>query len=104
VSGCPTIAPDDAAALIESGVFILDVRQQHEWAEIHIDRAVLIPLPELDDRIGEVPSDRRVIVVCRCGNRSGQATHALRAAGVDAVNLAGGMNEWTAAGLPTRPA
>ena len=102
MSGRPAIAPADAAARIAAGVCLLDVRQPEEWADRHIDRAVLIPLPGLPDRFGVLPADRPTIVVCRSGNRSGLATDALRAAGVDAVNLDGGVNAWTAAGLPTR--
>jgi rhodanese-related sulfurtransferase len=104
MSSRPEVAPGYAAHQIGAGAFLLDVRQLEEWAELRIDGAVLIPLAELGERIGEIPTDQPVIVVCRSGNRSGHATDALRAAGIDAVNLAGGMNAWTAAGLPTRPA
>jgi rhodanese-related sulfurtransferase/glyoxylase-like metal-dependent hydrolase (beta-lactamase superfamily II) len=102
ISRRPTITPADAAARIAAGVFLLDVRQPEEWADRHIESAVLIPLPELPDRFGELPADQPIIVVCRSGNRSGRATDALRAAGIDALNLDGGINAWTAAGLPTR--
>lgn len=102
MSGCPAISPRDAAARIAAGVLLVDVRQPEEWADVRIDGAVLIPLPELSERIGDVPADQPVIVVCRSGNRSGRATDTLRHAGIDAVNLDGGMNAWTASGFPTR--
>jgi DMSO/TMAO reductase YedYZ molybdopterin-dependent catalytic subunit len=47
-----------------------------------------------------VPRDRRIVVVCRSGGRSAAVTAALRRSGFDAVNLAGGMCAWAAAGLP----
>jgi rhodanese-related sulfurtransferase len=100
MSGGPEVVPGDAAAQIAAGPFLLDVRHAEEWAELRIGGAVLIPLAELAERIGEVPSDEPVIVVCR--SRSGHVTDAGRAAGVDAVNLDAGINAWTASGLPTR--
>lgn len=84
-----------------AGTFILDVRQPDEWAAGHIPNATLIPLPELADRVNEVPSDREVIIVCRSGNRSAQARDLLKEAGfTNVTSMAGGMNDWTAAGYP----
>ena len=48
------------------------------------------------------PTSRPVVAVCRSGNRSGQAALALAAAGVDVVNMTGGMKAWHDAGLPMR--
>jgi rhodanese-related sulfurtransferase len=50
--------------------------------------------------VGELPRDRTVVVVCRSGNRSAHATTMLRGAGVDAVNLDGGLRAWSATGMP----
>lgn len=92
----------DALALRESGAFILDVRQPDEWDAVHIPDATLIPLGELAARVGEVPSDRQVVVVCRSGNRSAQGRDILLGAGLPSVtSMAGGMNDWAAAGYPT---
>lgn len=91
----------DAAALRDAGAFVLDVREQNEWDAGHIPGATLIPLGELASRVGEVPADRTVVVVCRSGNRSAQGRDILRQAGLSAVaSMAGGMNDWTAAGQP----
>ncbi len=91
-----------AAAKQESGAFMLDVREPDEWAAGHIDGATLIPLGELSARASEVPSDKEVVVVCRSGNRSAQGRDILLAAGLPSVtSMAGGMNEWTAAGNET---
>lgn len=96
------ISISEAAALRNEVAFILDVRQPEEWEQVHIPGAVLIPLGELPNRIQEVPQDQRVVVVCRSGNRSAQAADLLRSKGYDLVSsMAGGMNQWGAAGYDT---
>lgn len=82
--------------------FLLDVRQPEEFQAGHIHGAKLIPLGELRARINELPSDREIICVCRSGNRSLTATRQLRAAGLAAFNLHGGMLAWSHNGLPVR--
>lgn len=78
--------------------FLLDVREVGEWIHGHIAGTVNIPLGELADRVAEVDRDRRVIVICRSGNRSGLATQLLCSIGVDAHNMRGGSLAWVAAG------
>jgi rhodanese-related sulfurtransferase len=96
------VSVDQALALRESGAFVLDVRQPDEWNAVHIPGATLIPLGELSSRLGEVPRDRQVLVVCRSGNRSAQGRDILLGAGFPSVtSMAGGMNQWAAAGYPT---
>jgi rhodanese-related sulfurtransferase len=53
------------------------------------------------ERVGEVPTDRTVYVICARGGRSAKAVEHLRGQGVDAVNVAGGTLAWIDAGLPT---
>jgi rhodanese-related sulfurtransferase len=79
---------------------LVDVREAWEWALGRVAVARHIPLDELRRRAGELPRDRKVVVVCRSGHRSARATRVLRSAGVDAVNLDGGLRAWSAAGLP----
>lgn len=74
--------------------FVLDVREPWEVAEGAIQGAVNIPLGLLGERAGEVPRDRKIVVVCRSGNRSRAATDALDRAGWNAHNLKGGMGAW----------
>ncbi len=89
----------DAKIERDQGAFMLDVRTQEEWDSGHIPDATLIPLDQLQTRMSEVPKDQRVVVVCRSGNRSAQARDILKQAGWTLVtSMAGGMNEWTAAG------
>jgi rhodanese-related sulfurtransferase len=95
------VSVDTANALRDAGAFMLDVREPDEWTAGHIDGATLIPLGQLAARVAEVPDDRTVVVVCRSGNRSAQGRDILQAAGfAQATSMAGGMNDWTAAGLP----
>ncbi len=92
----------DALAMREAGALVLDVREDDEWAAGHIPDATHIPLGHLAARAGELPKDQPIVVVCRSGNRSAQGRDILLGAGFPAVtSMAGGMNDWTAAGYPT---
>jgi hydroxyacylglutathione hydrolase len=95
----PQVSPDELAAEADTG-FLLDVRGESEWAGGHLAGATLIPLPELADRMGEVPSDRPVVVQCQSGSRSAIAASLLRARGRRVRNLTGGYSAWVTAGLP----
>ena len=96
------ISVTDAYEKRESGAYILDVRQPEEWDQVHIPGATLIPLGELQSRLSEVPRDQEVVVVCRSGNRSQEGRNILKNAGYEQVtSMAGGVNQWQAAGYPT---
>lgn len=96
------IAVADAKIERDQGAFILDVRTQEEWEAGHIPDATLIPLDQLPARLAEVPEAQHVVVVCRSGNRSAQGRDILKQAGWTLVtSMAGGMNQWTAAGYDT---
>lgn len=96
------VSVSEAAALRDGGAFILDVREPDEWVESHIPGTTLIPLGELASRVNEVPKDQEVVVVCRSGNRSQQGRDILLAAGyTDVTSMAGGVNQWKAAGFET---
>lgn len=95
------ITVTDAAQRFDQGAFLLDVRTVEEWNQEHIDGAVLIPLDQLSGRINELPADQDVLIICRSGNRSGQARDLLRAAGLKrTTSISGGINAWIAKGLP----
>jgi phage shock protein E len=80
-------------------VLILDVREQSEYDAGHIPGVTLIPLNDVPNRLSEIPKDKPVIVTCRSGNRSGQATDFLRQQGYTNVhNMTGGINAWQQAG------
>ena len=95
----PAISAGDLAARIDAGEgpFVLDVRQPEEEAEGVIPGARMIPLPELPERLAEIPADREIFVHCRSGGRSSRAVKLLREAGISgAVNITGGINAWNA--------
>ncbi|MBF4163715.1 rhodanese-like domain-containing protein [Nocardioides acrostichi] len=91
VADVPSPLPDDLT--------VLDVREPVEWAAGHIEGALHIPLGVLPLRAQEVPPGR-VLVVCKVGGRSAQATQWLGQQGHDVVNLEGGMLAWDDAGRP----
>lgn len=97
-SSLPTAPPEEVHAVEDA--YVLDVREASELEQARLDDATHIPLGELADRVGEVPRDRTVYVLCHVGGRSAQATQFLTQQGVDAVNIDGGIVAWYRAGLP----
>jgi rhodanese-related sulfurtransferase len=100
----PTVEVSDVPTPLPAGLHVLDVREQHEWDAGHIGGAQHIPLGELGWRLDDVAADRQVLCVCHIGARSARATSYLNHHGRDAVNLAGGMEAWEAAGRPVMTA
>jgi len=94
------VGPREADALVRGGAALLDVREPAEWQAGHVAGAFHVPLAQLEGRLAALPRDRRVVVICRSGNRSATATSLLVRSGFDAVNLRGGMQAWSSAGLP----
>ena len=96
----PSVPVVPAAEVADDAVMV-DVREQDEWDAGHAPRAVHIPMGDLTARVGELPeSDAPLAVVCRSGNRSGRVVAWLTQQGYDAVNVGGGMQQWSAAGKP----
>ena len=84
-------------------VQIVDVREPEEYTGAlgHIKGAKLLPLGSLMDKKQEISKDKPIVMVCRSGARSAQATVLLRNAGYAQVaNLAGGMLRWRGQRLP----
>lgn len=71
----------DVRALVESGAFIVDVREPGEFRHGHLNNAVNIPLSQLRDRVSEIPRDVPVYVHCRSSARSYNAYMALKGFG-----------------------
>lgn len=95
----PTVAIDGLPDPLPEDLVVLDVREPVEWDYGHIEGAVHIPLSLLPLRLAELPA-AQTLVVCKIGGRSAQAVAWLQQQGHDAVNLAGGMLDWEAAGRP----
>lgn len=94
----PTVSIAGVPDPLPEGLVVLDVREQVEWDHGHIEGALHIPLSELGERVDDVPAEQQVLVVCKVGGRSAQATAFLAHHGRDVVNLDGGMLDWEAAG------
>lgn len=96
------IDPHEAARLIEDGARLVDVREQHEYDELHIAGAKLMPLSQYEPDPTLLPPARVTIFQCAHGNRSRLAAELYEGTwpGSPAYNLAGGIVAWQDAGLP----
>ena len=89
---------DEAITMMEeeSGYIILDVRTPEEFADMHIPGAINIPNETIStEEIPELPNkDQLILVYCRSGNRSKQASEKLVALGYTNIVEFGGINDW----------
>ncbi len=98
------VSVSQAKAKWEAGALVLDVREPGEWDQGHIPRAVHIPIGQLEARLGELPKQKQIIVVCRFGGRSAMGRNILKKAGfANVTSMAGGMTAWKEAGYPITP-
>ena len=97
--GYSQISQTEAAAMMEeeTGYVILDVRTQEEYEEAHIPGAICIPNETIGtDEIPALPDKKQLILVyCRSGNRSKQASEKLVKLGYTNIVEFGGINTWT---------
>jgi molybdopterin/thiamine biosynthesis adenylyltransferase/rhodanese-related sulfurtransferase len=97
------ISPPEAQQRHLAGATLIDVREQVEWDAGHIPGAVFLPLGQLEQEIAAAVPDKstEIIMQCRSGARSGRGTDLLQQLGyTNVVNLAGGILQWEADGLP----
>lgn len=81
---------DQVRELVESGAYIIDVREENEYAQGHITTAVNVPLSQIRQRMDEIPTDRPVYLHCRSSQRSYNALLALQGHGFDNIyNISG---------------
>jgi molybdopterin/thiamine biosynthesis adenylyltransferase/rhodanese-related sulfurtransferase len=95
---------ESAKREVDAGTKLIDVREQHEWDESHIEAAEHVPMGELVSRLDEVAPDtaERVLLHCRTDNRSAQMAEELASLGYEDVGVVeGGIVAWEGAGLPT---
>ena len=92
------ISMDEAVTMMEeeTDYIILDVRRPDEFADKHIPNAINVPNETIgEDEIPELPNkDQIILVYCRSGNRSKQASKKLAALGYTKVYEFGGINDW----------
>ncbi len=101
INGIPHISVADAYQKYQQGAFFLDVRTQEEFDQSHIANSNLIALDELQNRLGELPKDKDIVVVCLSGHRSETGVTILRDAGFSRAKcMTGGLTSWKAAGYP----
>lgn len=91
------IEPEALQSLRATGepLAVLDVREPWEVAICALAGSLAIPMRQVPGRLGELPADRPLVVLCHHGMRSAQVTAWLRGRGFDrAINLAGGIAAW----------
>ncbi|GHG01122.1 hypothetical protein GCM10017783_11670 [Deinococcus piscis] len=82
---------------------LIDVREADEFADVHAEGAINIPLSQFTERYQEIPQGPQTVLICRSGARSMQAAQFLAQNGYDESrlhNLTGGTNDWVAQDLP----
>ncbi len=93
------ITAEEAKEIIDtsSDYILLDVREENEFAEGHIEGAILIPYGEISDRAEEELPDKEktILVYCRSGRRSSIAAEQLVELGYIDVQDFGGIIDWT---------
>lgn len=96
------VNPAVLAEELESGnaPLVLDIRNPREWSTKHLAGSFNLPLSHLQERIAEVPRDRRIAVHCAGGYRSSIAVSILNQYGItNVIELAGGIAAWESAGF-----
>jgi hydroxyacylglutathione hydrolase len=96
------IEPSAFAERVRSGLQTVDVRRDPEWSTGHVAGAVHLPLNRLLASLDDLDRGKAVGVYCKSGYRSAIAGSLLQRSGFkEVVNLAGGIDAWSAAGLQT---
>lgn len=85
---------------LADGAAVLDVRMPDEYQNGHVAGAVLIPLPDLPDRLDELPAGEPILVICQAGGRSQRACEFLAEGGRSVANVTGGTGAWIESGRP----
>lgn len=88
----------------EENFLLIDVRSAAEYEhDGHVVGSRLLPLHALPQRLEELPRDKKLVFICRSGNRSLVACEQLARLGfADVVNVSGGMVAWKRAGFAYR--
>jgi rhodanese-related sulfurtransferase len=101
--GADYTAQEVSELLARGEIQLVDVRTTVEHAAGRIAGARLVELSQLAAQADSIERERPVVFYCRSGARSAMAAQAFTQAGYDAHNMAGGLIDWAAAGLPLEP-
>jgi rhodanese-related sulfurtransferase len=93
-----TVSPAKAKQAQDAGAMLIDVRESHEYRSGHAPGAKHISVQVIERRLGEIPKEREIIVVCQSGMRSQKAADILSRNGYKVLNVSGGMIGWQRAG------
>lgn len=105
-TGVRLVSPDQGASILSESageVTVVDLRTPTEYAEGHLDGAVMIDFyePDFADRIDDLDRDGSYLIYCRSGSRSDQARRLMAELGfTDVADIEGGVVAWADAGLP----
>jgi rhodanese-related sulfurtransferase len=102
-AGYRDIASTEARSFLtkHKNAFLLDVRTPDEYRQAHLTGAVLIPINEMERRLGEVPKNRPIVVYCAVGSRSSLVAGFLAGKGYGEVyHMSDGIVGWYRNGLP----
>ena len=97
------ISAREAKALIDGNknIFLLDVRTPQEYSQGRLAGSVLIPIGEIERRIGEVPKNKTIVVYCAVGSRSKPVAGFLARQGYrDVYEMTDGIVGWYRNGFP----
>jgi adenylyltransferase/sulfurtransferase len=97
------ISVTELKAIIDAGAedyVIIDVRNPNEWEIGRIPNTVLVPLPEIEngngvEKVRSLLNGHKLIAHCKMGGRSMKALGILKQAGIDGINVVGGINAWS---------
>jgi rhodanese-related sulfurtransferase len=108
LANVPQMSPSELRSRLDQGeqLFILDVREPHEWAISNLSHlgAVLIPKGQVLERMGELDTAQEIVVQCRTGGRSAEIVNLLKQHGFKKLhNLDGGINRWAREVDPSMP-
>lgn len=107
----PEMTVQELKALMDSGAqdyVLVDVRNPNEYEIAKIPGAVLVPLSEIEngpgvEKIRNLVNGHRLLVHCKMGGRSAKALGILKQAGIEGINIKGGINAWSQEVDPSVP-
>ena len=96
--GFKSLSVEDTAQSIKDGLIIIDVREQDEYDQAHLENAILVPLSTVSaEKINELnPTNKTILIHCRSGKRSKVAANVLISQGYsgEILELDEGINAW----------